>query len=567
MSSATPTTFDSITLELMWTRLISIAQEQARALVQGSFSTVVGEMEDIASGLYDSRGNIMAQGITGTQGILIGMGRGIKHMLAKYPAEALESGDVLISNDPWMFTGHKFDIVTAIPVFVKGRFVGMTGTVSHSIDIGGIKSSSASEEVFDEGLQIPILKYYKAGKLNDDLHEMIRSNVRMQTLVMGDLTAQIAACEVGARKLASFLEEYGLSTLDDLSEAVMDRTETAVRDAIRAMPDGAWSCTVKLDGIEEPLYVKVAMTVRGDAMDIDFTGTSPQTRRGGINGVQHFTDAYTLHAVKTALVPDVPNNEGFFRSVRITAPAGSLVNANFPAPVMSRFMMVAFVSSAVFGCLSQALPGQIIAESGVTQMELLSGHTDSGSAFVYWLMGLGGTGARPGFDGHHATNFPANVGNVPVEIIENVTPVRVLSKHLITDSGGPGKWRGGCDQEISVTVDSEYPAAIHCFFERTTVAPAGYAGGKPGRRAIVQVNGDDVHPKRKRELVPGDVLTYSSCGGGGLFPPHERDPNAVLEDVLEGYVSIEAARRDYNVAIDLASRSVDVEETAKLRAG
>lgn len=549
----------------MWSRLLSIAQEQARALVQASFSTIAGEMEDIASGIYDSRGNIIAQGVTGTQGILIGMGRGIKHLLAKYPPERLAPGDVIICNDPWMFTGHKFDITIAMPVFLGDRFVGMTGTVSHAADIGGIKSPGDSEECFDEGLEIPIVKLFEAGARNDDLHEIIRSNVRAPDLVMGDITAQVAACDVGMGKLVAFMRENDLDSLDELSTAIMRRTEAAVKEAIRAMPDGVWSHTVTLDGIDEPLFVKATLSVSGDDMRIDFTGTSPQTRRGGINAVKHFSDAYVFHAVKTALIPEVPNNEGLFRSIEITSPEGTLVHAQFPAPVMSRHMMTAFISSAVFGCLEQALPGRIIAESGCNQFSMLDGRTDDGAPFVYWVIGFGGMGARPGYDGYHATNFPANIGQVSVEIMESVTPIRVLHRRLMMDSCGAGKWRGGCDQEIAIAVENGYPAAMNGFYERTTVEPRGYHGGNNGRRAVLLVDDTPVHPKRKHKLPPGSVLTYSSGGGAGLYPPAERHPEAVLEDVLEGYVSLEAARHDYRVAVDLANQVVDAKETAKLR--
>ena len=560
-----PASYDPITLELLWSRLLSIAQEQARALVQASFSTIAGEMEDIASGIYDSQGNIVAQGVTGTQGILIGMGRGMKNLLAKYPPEKLAPGDVLICNDPWMFTGHKFDITIGMPIFLEDRFVGLTGTVSHAMDIGGIKSPGDSEECYDEGLEIPIIKLFKAGALNEDVHEMIRSNVRVADLVMGDIMAQVAACDVGMRKVVGFMRENDLDSLDELSAAIMRHTEAAVKEAIRALPDGVWSHTVTLDGIDEPLFVRATLSVSGDEMRIDFTGTSPQTRRGGINAVKHFSDAYVFHAVKTALFPDVPNNEGLFRSIEITAPDGTLVHARFPAPVMSRHMMTAFVSSAVFGCLEQAMPGRIIAESGVNQFSMLDGRTDDAAPFVYWVIGFGGMGARPGYDGCHSTNFPANIGQVSVELMESVAPIRVLHRRLLMDSCGAGKWRGGCDQEIAIAVNSDYPAAINGFFERTTVEPRGYHGAKNGRRAILLVDDTPVHPKRKHTLQPGSVLTYSSGGGGGLFPPAERAAEAVLEDVLEGYVSLEAARRDYGVAIDFANRIVDVEETAKLR--
>lgn len=378
--------------------------------------------------------------------------------------------------------------------------------------------------------------------------------------------AQVAANEVGGRKLIEFMNEHHLSTLLPLSTSINTKTEQALKKAVASLPDGVYAHQVFMDGIDEPLRIAVTITIRGSDITIDFAGTSSQTTVGGINSVYNFTLAYVAHAVKSTLVPDLPNNEGLFSGIRVIAPEGSVVNPRFPAPVMARWMMVSHISSAVFGALAKVAPDRVIADSGTGHMEIVTGLDLKGKRFVYWLVGFGGMGARPTKDGIEATCCPANIGNVPVEIIENVSPIFVTRKEFIQDSGGPGRYRGGCDQAITVKVRSHEPAIINCFLERTAFPALGYWGGMDGRCGGMIVNGNKkINSKQKYILQPGDELTYSQGGGGGFFPAAEREPETVLRDVVNGLVSVEAARELYKVAIDLDRKIINARETELLR--
>lgn len=559
--------FDPIQLEIYWNRLVSIAEEQAKTLVRASFSTVVGEMEDLACGIYDLQGNLIAQAATGTQGILTGMSVGMKHMLREYPIESLAPGDVLCCNDPWMITGHKYDIAVATPIFRGESPVALASTVLHSSDIGGISTAADSRSVYEEGLAIPIMKLFNKGERNKDLFRIIEANVRIPEQVIGDLLAQVAANAVSGQKILDFMAEYRLSSLTPLAKAIIVATEQAVKRAIGELPDGVYSHDNYADGIDEPLRIAATVTVQGTELTVDFAGSSPQTQRGGINSVWNFTFAYTAQAVKCLLAPDVPNNDGLFRSFTMLAPEGSVVNPKRPAPVMARYIMVGAISSAVFGALAKAAPERAVAESSRITMIPFTGTDESGEPFIQWLAGSGGSGARPTLDGYSATCYPANIKTVPVEILEAGSPLFVLKKELIRDSAGPGKYRGGCDQRSTVTLRDGSQALVHCFFEGTKFAPLGYHGGMDGTRAEIKIDGKPVAPKQKYALGPGSEFTYSFGGGGGYYDPAERDPEAVLEDVINGYVSLEGAARDYKVAVDAKSGTIDWEETARLRAG
>ena len=561
------TEFDPIQLEIYWNRLVSIAEEQAKTLVRASFSTVVGEMEDLACGIYDLQGNLIAQAATGTQGILTGMSVGMKHMLREYPIESLAPGDVICCNDPWMITGHKYDIAVATPIFSGDTPVAVASTVLHSSDIGGISTAADSRSVYEEGLAIPIMKLFKQGERNEDLFKIIEANVRIPDQVIGDLLAQVAANAVSGQKVLEFMAEYGLSSLTPLSQAIINTTEQAVKKAIAELPDGVYSHDNYADGIDEPLRISATVTVQGADLTVDFAGSSPQTQRGGINSVWNFTFAYTAQAVKCILAPDVPNNDGLFRSFQMVAPEGSVVNPKRPAPVMARYIMVGAISSAVFGALAKAAPERAVAESSRITMIPFTGMDEKGDPFIQWLAGSGGAGARPILDGYSATCYPANIKAVPAEILEAGSPLFVLKKELIRDSAGPGKYRGGCDQRTTVTLRDGSEALVHCFFEGTKFAPLGYHGGMDGSRAEIRIDGEPVVPKGKYALGPGTEFSYCFGGGGGYYDSAERDPEAVLDDVVNGYVSVEGAAMHYKVAVDVENWSVDWEETARLRGG
>ncbi|MBI2916574.1 MAG: hydantoinase B/oxoprolinase family protein [Chloroflexi bacterium] len=560
-------TFDAIELEVLWNRVVSIAQEQAKTLIRCSFTTLIGEMEDMACGLFDPQGSLFAQGVAGTQGIIVGMGKGVQAMLQKYPAETLAPGDVLIGNDPWLFAGHKYDITVASPVFAGDRLVAVAASILHCTDIGGITSAADSNNVYEEGLLVPVMKLMSRGRVNQDLLDIIESNVRVPRQVTGDLMAQVSANKVAGHKLVEFVQEYGLPDLQGLTDAIVSTSERAVRQAIAAIPDGVYHHEIMIDGVDEPLKIAVTMTIRGDDLLMDFTGTSPQTERGGINSVLNHTMAWVHGAIKSSLVPEIPNNEGFFRAYRVVAPEGCLANAVPPAPVMAKYSLVVPLSAVCFGVLSKAIPQSVIADGSYSTMVLVTGKDETGERFLQWLVSAGGTGARPDKDGYAATIWPANIANVPVEIVENVSPLFLVAKEFVPDSGGAGKFRGGNDLRHTFKVRSPYPAVVNLFFDRTKFPALGYQGGRNGRPAELVVNGHErLKPKQKYVLQPGDEFSFCFGGGGGYYPPEQRDPELVLRDVVNGQVSVDSARRDYRVAIDPPRRAVDREETKRLRA-
>ncbi|MBI4318657.1 MAG: hydantoinase B/oxoprolinase family protein [Chloroflexi bacterium] len=557
--------FDGARLEVLWSRLISIAQEQAKTLIRASFTAVVAEMEDLACGIYDLAGNLIVQAPTGTPGILTGMSVGMKHMLRKFPVVALSPGDVLCCNDPWMITGHKFDIAVATPIFRGDHPVAVVATVLHGSDIGGITTAADSNSVYEEGLEIPILKLFRNGERNEDLFEIITANVRTPEQAVGDLMAQVAANAVCGHKLVEFMAEYDLTTLEPLSRAILATTERAAKKAVTELPDGIYHHESWADGIDEPLCVAATVTIRGTDLTVDFEGSSPQTRKGGINSVWNFTFAFTAHAVKSVLVPFLPNNDGLFRSFRMVAPEGTVINPSFPAPVMGRYVMVGPISSAVFGALAKVAPERALAESGRPAMLPLTGIDERGKPFVQWVHSVGGVGARPTLDGYATTCYPGYVKMVPTEILEGRAPVLVCKKEIVMDSGGPGKYRGGCDQITILRFREGAHGYVHCFSEGTKFPPLGYHGGVNGHCAEIAINGRGVIAKSKHALEAGDELAYRCGGGGGYYNPIERDPQSVLDDVINGCVSVASAIEHYKVAIDYNGKTINWEETARLR--
>jgi N-methylhydantoinase B len=556
---------DPITTEILWSRLVSIADEQAKALFRGSFSTAVGESEDFASTVHDAQGRMIVQSVsTGTISMLTGIVRGIQ-IIAQQFAGSLAPGDAIICNDPWMFSGHKWDVTLASPVFQGKKLVAWTATCLHAADIGGIGFSAASRDTYDEGLLIPPMKLMKAGQPNEELFNIIRGNVRMPAQVLGDFQAQVAANEVGGAKMLELLAEYGLDNLGEISREITDRSEQAMRTAIRALRDGTYTHSVKMDGVDEPLSINVSLSVKGDEIVVDFTGSSPQIARG-FNGVWNVTYGWTAHAIKSALVPDIPNNDGLFRPLHVVAPEGSIVNARFPAPTAARHLLYMFLSAAVFGALARIVPERVTAESGVLALPSIHGTTDDGLPFEYWFLVNTGMGATPRQDGYSGTSWPANVAGPSVEIVENVSRVQVLSKRFVKDSGGAGRYRGGCDQEVRFRVRSAQTTSLACMMDRAKFPAAGQFGGKAGALGGVFLNDTPVDTKGTYDIGPEDIVTVTGGGGGGFFPPWERSESAVMTDVKNELISAESAERDYGVFADWKSETVDRTATDERRA-
>src|SRR5262245_26152527 len=345
------TAFDPITLQLLWNRLIGIVDEAAITLVRTSFSQVVQECNDYSCTLMDAEGRALADNPSSIPAFIGTLPRTMRHILAVYPKEAWRPGDAVMTNDPWMGTGHLLDFTLVTPVFRGDRLVAFAGAVAHAVDVGGLSWASHAREVFEEGIRIPVSRFVEAGKLNQLLIDIIRANVRQPDLVIGDFMAMLAATAIGSQRVLEFLDDAGLDDLGALAEQIQRHAETAMRAAIRAVPDGVYRHGFDIDGFDSTLRVEARLTIAGDALEMDYAGTSPQVARG-INSVMNYTYAYTAYPLKCALDPITPKNEGSYRPIAVVAPEGSILNPRFPAAVSARHLTGMYCAAAAFGCLA-----------------------------------------------------------------------------------------------------------------------------------------------------------------------------------------------------------------------
>jgi N-methylhydantoinase B len=528
--------FDAVSLGIMWDRLVSISDEVVETLVRTSFSTIVREGYDLSVMLFDRNGDMFAQGtrsipvFIGTASVTLG------HMLAKFPPHSLVAGDVVVTNDPMMGTGHLFDINVMRPVFRRGTLVGYTMSITHLPDIGGMGFSAAATEMFHEGLRLPICRLYNAGRIDPFIVELIRANVRVPEQVMGDILANVSCNEVGAQQLLEFMDEYGIDDLVDVSAAIRTQSERAMRARIRDIPDGLYRNRLMLEGIDAPLHLECAIDKSGDGLAIDFAGSSGPVR-GGINVPFCYTRAMALHAIKCLTAPTIPNNAGSVRPVRVSAPIGCILNAQPPSPTAGRHVVGHFVSPLIFGALAEAMPERVQADTGLINILTIQGRHPDGTPVTTLYFAAGGFGALQGLDGMPTLPGPSNMACVPIEVWESRTGVTVESKRLRIDSGGVGEWRGGLGQEIVLRNDSTYPLVVFSMANRTQFAASGLAGGGPGALREHRLNGVPVDPKGRLELAPGDRFTMLEAGGGGIGDPRNRAPALVEADIEAGYIS------------------------------
>lgn len=565
---------DPVTLEVIWNRFLSVANEQQETLIRTAFSTIVRESQDLACGLFDTRGRMIAQSLSGTPGHINAMATSMKHFLTAFPPDRLAPGDVLITNDPWQTAGQINDITITTPVFKNGCMVALFANTCHSADIGGRILSAEAREVFEEGLRIPIMKLFERGEPNGVLMQIVRSNVRQPDEVIGDFYAQTACNDAGGRALLEMMEEFDLAGIDSVADEIIDRSEAAVRAEIAKLPGGQWSNETWSDGFEEPIVIRCTVRVEGEEIFIDFSGSSPQSTRG-INVVLNYTHAYASFAIKAAICPDVPHNEGSFRPVHVSAPPGSILNALDPAPVASRQVIGHFIPSAIFAALSGAMPGRLMAPGA--DPIWLSVWRGQNPPFTLTVFQVGGTGARPSKDGLNAVGFPSGVAGVPAEVIESLSPVILRRRELRADSGGAGKWRGGLGQLTEFGRRGEGKWSVSSIADRTVYPAPGLLGGQSGATGEVALaDGTKLHAKALIELKPGDVIHVNLPGGGGYGDPFERDPERVRWDVVGGYITFEEAERKYGVAVryngnpdDLVQLPdkwvLDLKKTAELR--
>ena len=542
--------YDPVELGIMWDRVISIADEIVSALVTTSFSTMVRESGDLSCMLFEGNGRSLAQGNFSVPSFTGTAPPTMRHMLQRFPAETLEPGDVIFTNDPWLGTGHVYDVNVMRPVFRGSKLVAFTISVTHLADIGGAGYSTDAAEVYVEGLRVPITKLMRRGKLNDELIELIMANVRLKDMVYGDIMANITCNEVGGRLLLEFMDEYKLDDLSQLSRAIIAQTERAMRERIAAIPDGVYRNAIQVEGIVEPITLACAVQIAGDRVHIDFEGTTPSIRRG-INVPLCYTRAFSNYALKVLTIPELPNNEGAANPISISVPPGCILNALPPSSTGGRHVIGHFVAPLIFGALGSALPDEVQADSGMLSQLSCHGTHRNGRGVSSLFFASGGFGALKGIDGRAATPGPSNMIGTPIEIWEHETSMSVRKKEIVPDSGGPGEFRGGNAQEIHLRNDSGHPLNAASFAGRTEFPPLGVRGGAPGRLRQTRINGKVVHPKGRYILQPGDIFETLEAGGGGFGDPRRRPPEKLLADVRNGDVTVDGALQDYGVEVDI----------------
>ncbi len=564
--------FDPVTLEILWRRLISIVDEADTTVSRTAFSSLLRDAHDYTCMFTDRRGRELAQGSFATPGQSGAMALGIKGLVKKIPLEYYKPGDVFVTNDPWALAGHLNDVCVMSPIFYQDTIVAFTACVFHHSDIGG-RVSSDNHDVFEDGLFIPLIKLEDGGVLNQAVIDMIQWNVRTPDEVIGDIRSQIAANHVCAEKICQMLEEYELETLDDLADEIIVRTEKSMRSAISQVADGIYRAEGVVEQMEgkDDIVIKAAVAVEGDDITVDFEGSSPQVDWGG-NVAFNFTYAYVHMAMKSMFDPEIPNNDGCSAPVTMKAPEGSIVNCKFPAAVAARMQVGHFITEIIYRAMAKVLPDRVLAASGGTpaSMNVFYGRWHDNSPWHSVIIRGGGMGASSRRDGDYTYTFPANGANTPVEIFESDTPLIIEKRELLPDSGGPGRMKGGLGRTIVFKVpDDEYapkiPVNLGIQSGRYRYPPQGLFGGKHGARARFLVNGQNGNPYGLTRLRPGDVVVMDAAGGGGYGHPYERDPQRVLEDVLDGYVTVGKAREDYGVVIELSSMTVDTAASEKLR--
>lgn len=542
-----------IDLQVMWNRLIAIAEEQAQVLLRTAFSSIVRECADLSAGVFDAKGRMLAQALTGAPGHVNTMAESVRHFMDKYPPATMKPGDVYITNDPWIGTGHLNDFVVTTPCFKNGEVVGFFSSTSHLMDIGGLGFGPDGTDVFMEGLHIPILPLFREGVANETLMAMICANTRQPLETEGDTYALAACNDVGCRRLLEMMDEFGIDRLDTIADYIVERSRDAVLAEIAKLPRGTWHNSMMVDGYDKPLELCAALTVSDSGISVDFAGTSAQSERG-INVPMGYTKAYTIFGLACAVAGKVPNNAGLLSAFAVTAPSGTVLNAPKPAPVSSRHLLGQMLPDVAFGCLRQIIPDRVPAE-GAASLWLLtlqggvqSDRNTANHGFTLGFMSNGGTGARPSKNGLSATAYPSGVRATPVEIAEAQSPLVFWRKELREESAGAGARRGGFGQVMEIGSRTDEPFRILAAFDRVHFPPRGCAGGNDGAAGYLGLkSGQRLRGKGNQQVPVGERLVIMTPGGAGMGDPQHRDPALVQQEIDEGLISLEAAERIYGV--------------------
>src|SRR3984957_15457309 len=509
---------DGIELEILWSNLISIVSEQAKALQRIAFSPIVREAGDLASGMFDARGRMGAPANTRTPGHINSLAAAGETLAALFDGK-LVPGDIVITNDPWMSAGHFFDITVLCPVFWYERLIGYIGSTIHHTDIGGYGIGARARDIHEEGLWIPPLKFYEAGQPNATLHDIIRSNVRTPDHVFGDLSAQVSSGRAGGERLIALCKRQGLDDIEAVSDEIISRSEAATRKAIRELPAGTWHGESRFDVPGgDVITLKTAVTIDNVAgeVTIDFAGSSGASPMG-INVVMNYTHAYSTFAVRSCLNPEQPNNYGSLAPIKVTAPKGSIVNAKYPVSVNARHVVGMFVPMPILKALHQVMPDRVLAEgSGAVWTVQIQGKRATGEAFTSSMFNYsGGMGARLTKPGPSATCYPTGVAAVPVEILEASMSALSARREPRPGSGGKGRSIGGDGQVIGFHMRTTQPWLLNAVPRRLDRGPEGLDGGEDGAAGRFLVNGKPMSEGKKMTMQPGDIVVLETPGGGG----------------------------------------------------
>lgn len=551
MNQSSVNEFSPARLQVMWNRLLAVVEEQGQTLIRAAFSPIVRECGDVSAGIFDVEGKMLAQAVTGTPGHINTMAEAVLTLCERFPAETMKPGDIYMTNDPWLASGHLNDFLLMMPAFKDGRVIGYTSCTSHLVDLGGLGMGPEGSDIYDEGLLIPPCKLVDQGELNALLMDIIRVNSREPIANEGDIYALIACCEAGVTRLLDMMEEFSLDDLDTLGQYIIETSRRGTLEAIAEVPNGVYKNQLTMDGYEKELSLHATLTISDDKLHVDFAGTSGCSKKG-INVPLNYATAYTVFAMRCIVGSDIPNNAGSLSCFEVTGPKGCILNAQHPVPVAMRHTLGQVTPDLVLGCLHQALPDQVPAEGASCMFDLPMRHTpevarDGGRKFAIEPVHNGGTGARPHADGLSATAYPSGVFGSQVEITEAVAPVVMWKRELLPDSGGAGKYRGGLGQRIEMTSANDAAFMVFLSVERLKNPALGRMGGQAGAPGRIRIKGreQDIPGKGELRVEPGDYLIFDTPGGGGFGDPRERDAEQLALDVSRGLVSEVAAERDY----------------------
>ncbi len=543
----------STRLQVMWNRLLAVVEEQGQALIRAAFSPIVRECGDISAGIFDLQGRMLAQAVTGTPGHINTMAEAVKTLRGRFELQNMKPGDIYLTNDPWIASGHLNDFLLMMPVFLGDRVIGFTSCTSHLVDLGGQGMGPEGSDIYDEGLLIPPCKLMDGGVLNGLLMDLVKANSREPIANEGDIYALIACCETGAKRLSDMMVEFNIDTLEELADYIIDTSYRGTVDAIADLPQGKWHNVLKVDGYEQEIELHATLTIADAQVLLDFSGTSGLSSKG-INVPLNYATAYSVFALRCIIGPDIPNNAGSLAAFHVTGPENCILNALPPAPVAMRHTLGQMTPDLVYGCLSQALPKVVPAEGASCMYDLPLRHVPEAvakghSQFALELVFSGGTGARPNLDGLSATAFPSGVWGSQVETTEAVAPVIINRRELRTDSGGAGRQRGGLGQHIEVRSSLDEEFLVFLSVERVLNRAKGRFGGQSGAAGRIRVghDGADLPSKGEIRVKAGETLVFETPGGGGFGDPLKRQPEDIERDLADGLISSDAAQKTYGL--------------------